>query len=73
MNLQLLTNLYAPTADELRARLPDLADSIFAAISALYDDPQTDACEHIVTLLHGVSRHVMQLHAALRAEHGGSP
>ncbi len=67
-------SLYAPSAEELRATLPDLAEGLSAQLVELYKRPCAAAAERLAANFSGAHRTVMLFRERLVAEgegHGG--
>lgn len=67
--VQHLATLYRePDAEDLRQRLPDLADGIHTQLLALHAAPSESGCDDIARTLHGLRNHVLRLAAAIKRE-----
>lgn len=62
---------HAPTAVEMLAILPEIADLVHAQLCALSRSPRIEWCERLSTDLEGIRRHVMRLRERLVAEGEG--
>jgi hypothetical protein len=63
--------LYAPTADDLRRSLPDIADRIHTQLMQLHEHPCGDFCEQLAANLGGAQRAVLRFRERLLAEGKG--
>lgn len=62
--------LYAPTVDQLRDGLPDMADGLHAQLMALYAHPTAHDCDRLAVNLSGAVRSVLRLGEALLRDGG---
>ncbi|MGV8959359.1 MAG: hypothetical protein ACOH1V_03110 [Stenotrophomonas sp.] len=59
--------------EDLRKRLPDLAEQVAAQLSELYRAPTYERCEQIAIQLDGIRNLVRQLRQAVVQEGEGTP
>lgn len=61
---------YAPTSDDLRRTLPDVADGLHAQLCELSARPTPDGCDRLAINLAGAQSAVRKLREALIREGG---
>jgi hypothetical protein len=62
--------LYGPTGAELTAALPEIGESIAAALVHLSHAPTPDGCDRAVMKIEGARQYLVRLQAALLRDSG---